>query len=830
MAATKTKFSKTSAPQIKRPVKILWYTVLGGFALFLLLLLCAQLGIFGRIPSMAELENPQANLASEIYANDGTTLMGKIYAENRSPVDFKDISPYVLKALIATEDERFYEHSGIDAKSIARAIYGLGKDGGGSTITQQLAKNILGQGKGNILVRSIDKLKEWMVALKLERNFTKQEIIALYLNRVPWGNIFGIRNASRVYFQKEPAQLTIDESALLVGMLKGPNQYDPIRHTQAATERRNVVLEQMVRNDYLKESDAEILKSKPLGIKYKKLDENLGIAPYFRAVLSKKLDEWCKNHENPQMNRPYDLYRDGLKIYTTIDPKMQLYAEEAVIQHMSAMQKKFNSQLGKDVWKNHQDILLRAMKETERWRQMKEDEVDEAEIKKSFYVPTHMKVFAWNKNREKDTVMAPIDSIKYLKQMMQTSFAAIDPITGEVKAWVGGIDFKWFKYDHVTTNRQVGSTFKPILYTLALIDAGLNPQSYIGGRAITLNGKTISGGGGTMAYCLAKSLNAAAWDLMSRIGAKKTAEFAHLCGIQSDIPVVPSIALGAADLTLFEMLHAYTMFPNRGFSTEPFFISRIEDKNGNILETFQPESKQVISESDAYTMYKMMQGVVDFGTGHSMRDRFGIKSAMGGKTGTTNDNTDGWFMGYTPQILAGAWVGCDDPFLKIRWTYGGNEMAMPEWAYFMQKVYADKRLGVDPKAEFQKPAELDNNPIYADQNFSAIVQNGQGSDIEDQGNGDAGDYEGSELTTPVESDFSKDAFKDLNPPPGKDKGGNEMGDSTSRKKEIIRTDKLKTDTSKTPDKKDPKSPAGAVKTDDKNKKVVKPPLKNPNDY
>nr|MBA3675568.1 penicillin-binding protein [Chitinophagaceae bacterium] len=555
--------SKTTSP-VKRSVKFLWYTVLGGTALFLVLLLGAQLGVFGKIPSMQELENPQANLASEIYANNGTTLMGKIYAENRSPVDFKDISPHAIDALIATEDERFYDHSGIDAKSIARAVYGLGRDGGGSTITQQLAKNILGQGYGNILVRSIDKLKEWVVALKLERNFTKQEIISLYLNRVPWGNIFGIRNASLVYFQKEPAKLTTDEAALLIGMLKGPNQYEPVRHPKAATERRNIVLEQMVRNDVLKESEANVLKKKPLGIKFKKLDEVMGIAPYFRAVLSKKLDAWCKAHTDTKTGRNYDLYRDGLKIYTTIDPKMQLYAEEAAILHMTAMQKKFNSQLGKDVWKKHQDILLRAMKESDRWKQMSEDEIPEADIKKSFYVPVQMKVFTWNKNRQKDTVMTPMDSIKYLKQMMQTSFAAIDPVTGEVKAWVGGIDFKWFKFDHVTTNRQVGSTFKPLLYTLALIDAGLTPDSYIGGRSITLANKTISGGGGTMAYCLAKSLNAAAYDLMSRIGAKKTAEFAHLAGIKSKIPVVPSIALGSADLTLLEMLHAYTMFPNRG--------------------------------------------------------------------------------------------------------------------------------------------------------------------------------------------------------------------------------------------------------------------------
>ena len=808
--------------KMKKSVKILWWIVLGGLGCFLLLLIIASLGL----PSLQELENPQANLATEIYADDGQTLMGKIYAENRSPVDFKDISKHVLEALIATEDERFYEHSGVDARAIARAVKGFGKDGGGSTITQQLAKQILHQGSGNIFIRSFDKLKEWIVAIKLEKNFTKQEIISLYLNRVPWGNIFGIRNASRVYFQKEPSQLTTDEAALLVGMLRGPGEYDPVRHPQAALGRRNTVLEQMVRNNVLKESEANLWKKKPLGIKYKKLDANLGIAPYFRMVLSKKMDEWCKSHTNPQTGKSYDLYRDGLRIYTTINPKMQLYAEEAVVLHMSSMQKKFNSQLGKDVWKNHLDILEDAMMVSERWKQMDDDGIDSVTIRKSFYVPVKMKVFAWNAKREKDTVMTPIDSIKYLKQMMQTAFSAMDPLTGEVKAWVGGIDFRWFSFDHVTTHRQVGSTFKPLLYTLAIIDAGLTPASYIGGRSITLNDKTITGKGGTMAYCLAKSLNAGAYDLMSKIGAKKTAEFAHLCGIQSTIPVVPSIALGTADLTLIEMLRSYTMFPNRGINTQPYFINRIEDKNGNILQTYQPETKQIISEADAYTMYKMMQGVVDFGTGHAMRDRFGIKGAMGGKTGTTQANTDGWFIGYTPQLLAGAWVGCDDEFLKIRWTYGGNEMAMPEWAYFMQKVYADRRLGIDPKAEFQLPLELNNNPIYADaKTFDNLVKTGEGS--EDQGNGGAADYESSELAAPVESDFNKNQFTDKNDDPHtKDK--NDQGVPKDEKKDLIKTDPSKTD-GKPVDKKDPKiNPP--IKPDDKSKKTAQKPVKTDNDY
>lgn len=739
--ATRRKKVNSKNESIKRSIKILWTLVFSGISFCLLMLIFAITGVFGALPSIQQLENPQSNLASELYSDDGKTLMGKIYAENRSPVDYKDISKYAIDALVSTEDIRFYEHSGIDVIAIARAVKGLGHEGGGSTITQQLAKNMLGQGHGWAVKRAIDKLKEWIVALKLERNFTKQEIISLYLNRVPWGNIYGIRNASRSYFQKEPSELSADESALLIGMLNGPSQYDPIRHPKAAINRRNLVLERMNSNDALKDNETENLKSKPLGIKFKKLDENLGVAPYFRMVMTKKLVEWCKHHKDPKTGNNYDVYRDGLKIYTTINSKWQTYAEEAVTKHMTYLQKVFNHQLPKKIWDKHQDILNHAMRESERWRSMADDEVPVEEIKKSFYVPVQMKIFAWNARHEKDTVMTPIDSIKYLKQMMQSSFMAMDPISGEVKAWVGGIDFKWFKFDHVTTHRQVGSTFKPLLYTVALMDAGVTPDTYIGGRSITLANKTITGKGGTMAYCLAKSLNAGAYDLMSRVGPRKTAEFAHLAGIKSDIPVVPSIALGSADLTLEEMLHAYTMFPNRGFSTEPIMISKIEDKNGNILESFQPETKQVISENDSYTMYKMMQGVVDFGTGHAMRDRYKINVAMGGKTGTTNDNTDAWFIGYTPQLLAGCWVGNDDPFLGIRGKTGANELAMPEWAYFMQKVYANKSLNIDPKAIFQKPADLDNNPIYADKNFSEIIKRGTGTEETDnQRNGEKSDY------------------------------------------------------------------------------------------
>lgn len=743
---------------INPAVKILWAIVFTGLGMFALIFGGAYFGVFGKLPSLQQLENPEADLATEIYANDGKTLMGKIYSENRVSVDYKDIAPGVIEALVATEDERFYNHSGVDARGIARAIWGLGKDGGGSTITQQLAKNILRQGKGNPVKRGIDKIKEWIVAIKLEKNFTKQEIIALYLNRVSWLNIYGIRNASLIYFQKEPAELDVDESALLIGMLKGPGAYNPVTRPEAALTRRNVVIDQLVRNSMITSEAAVKFKARPLNIKYKPISEEVGVAPYFRSVLSKKLQEWCKANVNPRTGENYDLYRDGLKVYTTIDPVMQRYAEEALIKHMTSIQKTADQRLRKNAWKGQEDILDRAMKRSERWKNMRESGATEEEIKKAFNEPAKMKIFAWNEKREKDTTLTPIDSIKYLKQMLQSAFLAMDPASGEIKAWVGGIDFKWFKYDHVTAQRQVGSTFKPLLYTLAITDAGLNPESYLGGRPITLAKKTITGGGGTMAYCLAKSINVAAYDLMERIGPKKTVEFAHEVGIQSKIPAVPSIALGSADLQLIEMLRSYTMFPNRGFNVEPIMISRIEDKNGNVLETFQANVKQVISEADAYTMNRMMQGVVDYGTGGSLRWRFNINSQIGGKTGTTNDNTDGWFIGYTPQLLAGAWVGYDDPFLKL--TGEGSQMALPAFAYFMQKVYDNRELGIDPNAKFETPTQLTHDPIFADQNFDQIIKDGEGIEPNEDGGG-LSDYAPS-THVPVESDL--EVKKPIEPP------------------------------------------------------------------
>ncbi len=759
---------------MKRSVQILWRVFWGGFLFVILLFLCANFGLLGKMPSLTELENPEADLASEVYSADGV-LMGKYYAENRSEVKYNQISPNIIHALIATEDQNFYDHSGIDAKAIARAVIKLGTDGGGSPITQQLAKMMLGQGGGNVFKRVLEKIKEWIIAVKLERNFTKEEIITLYLNRAPWGNNYGIRNASKTYFQKEPAELNIEESAILVGMLKG-FIYDPIRHPVAGLNRRNTVIERMVdcKQHYLTEAQAAALKAKPLVTNYKKPDENVGIAPYFRAVLADKVKEWCKSHKNIKTGENYDLYRDGLRIYTTINSTMQQYAEESVVQHMPVIQRKLDNLLkynGDKMWKGHESIIESAMKYSERWKNMKEDEVDEEEIKKSFYTPVKMKVFAWNAKRELDTVMTPYDSIKYHKQLMQTSFVSMDPMTGEVKCWVGGIDFRWFKYDHVTANRQVGSTFKPLLYTLAVQDAGFTPQTPIAGGSITLGGKTITGGAGTMAYCLAQSKNAAAYRLMQIIGVSKLVEFAHNCGITVKIPPYPSIALGAAEIPMLQMLRAYTMFPNKGYNTEPIYLSRIEDKNGNLLQEFQTETKQVISESDAFTMVKLMEGVVQFGTGRSLNN-YGINVQKAGKTGTTNDNTDGWFIGYTPELLAGTWVGCDDPFIRIyAGTSGGNEMALPKWGYFMKKVYDNRKLPYGKITAFEQPAEMSNDPIYADQNFESIANQSDGSNLpDDMGNGKADDFidvpmtdENSAPLIPIESEIKKDTNTKLIP-------------------------------------------------------------------
>jgi penicillin-binding protein 1A len=703
---------------MSKAVRIFWKSLLIGWAAFVVFLITLNLGLFGKLPSLAELENPSMLSSSEIYGSDGT-LMGKYYTKDRTNVKYSDISPNVINALIATEDERFYQHSGIDMRSLGRAVLFLGREGGASTITQQLAKNLLGQGSKNYIMRVIEKFKEWVVAIKLEKNFTKEEIAALYLNMVSYGDeIYGIRNAAKTYFQKEPDRLEIEEAAVLVGLLKGNTIYNPRRNPKAARNRRNTVLDQMVRNNFLPSVEAEKLKAKIIDLKYIKMDENAGIAPYFRDVLRDEVKKWCKENKNPKTGEPYNIYKDGLKIYTTINPRMQEYAEIAVFRHMQKLQAVFNQQSNiksGSVWKGKdgERVLENAMKQSDRWKNMKEDEIPEKDIRASFNVKVPMKVFAWNQRREKDTVMSPLDSIKYHKQMLQTGFLVVDPYNGEVKAWVGGIDFKTFKFDHVNieTKRQVGSTFKPLLYTLGVTN-GYTPETPFPSGPINMGNKVITGSGGPMAICLAYSKNPGAVFLINQLGVQRTVDFAKQCGIESKIPKVPSIALGSADISLIEMVRSYTMFAGRGFNVKPYFISRIEDRNGNVLATFTTKGEEVISESDAYVMTKMMKGVVDFGTGRAIRSAYGISAEMAGKTGTTNDNADGWFIGFTPQILAGVWVGADDPFLRLLNTTGGAQMAMPAYAYFFQELYKDKTLNIDPNAKFVVPESIRNEAIY----------------------------------------------------------------------------------------------------------------------
>jgi penicillin-binding protein 1A len=716
---------------MKRSVRIFWLFFLFCFLGFFAIVILASLGVFGKMPSLRELENPSLVSASEVFASDGT-LMGKYYREkgNRSHVDYRDISRNVIDALVATEDARFYNHSGIDFKSTLRAVFLLGRQGGGSTITQQLAKTLLDQGSKNKAWRIIEKLKEYIISIKLERNFTKEEILALYLNAVPFSdNVYGIRNASRTFFQKEPDRLSVDEAALLIGMLKGNTLYNPRRNYKAAFDRRNVVINQMAANNKISAAEAAKFKSLPITLNYRKLDENTGYAPYFREVLKEEVRNALKDVKRPD-GGTYDVYEDGLKIYTTINTRMQEYAEEAIAYWMPEMQKAMNSTSyikNGSVWKGKEEVLEAAMKQSDRWKNLADDGLSDKEIRATFLQKVPMKVFAWNAKREKDTVMTPLDSIKYHRQMMQASFMAMDPVTGEVKAWVGGIHFKTYKYDHVNirTKRQVGSTIKPLLYTQAMEERGFTPETecensaqFFPGNGWVPAGRACPGGVISMANALAWSKNCATAYIMKQVGPAQFADFIKRLNIPTDIGDYPANALGACDLSLFEMMWAFSIYAGRGFSTKPYFITRIEDRNGNVIKRFDysVNRKEVISEITAYNMCRMMQGTVDKGTAAGLRARLGA-AEMGGKTGTTNENSDAWFIGYVPQLEAGVWVGCDDRFIRLAKHDGrgyGGYAARPIWEYFFKKVYADKTLGIDKDAKFVRPANLENEINSAD--------------------------------------------------------------------------------------------------------------------
>jgi penicillin-binding protein 1A len=731
---------------MKFSVKLVWigfWSVLLGV---IALIIATNYGLFGAMPSLEEIQNPTASEASEVCSDDGTP-MGKFYLEDRSPVELDKISPNVIKALIATEDERFYEHSGIDGRSMMRALKGVvtfNPSGGASTITQQLALNMFGGSRSyNKLERAMQKVKEWIIAVKLERNFTKDEIISYYLNTVSYGdNVFGIRNAARTFFQKEPLDLTVDESALLVGVLKANTKYNPRRYPEASRKRRNVVLDQMVRNSYLTGAEGEKFKSQPINLKYKKIDYSEGIAPYFRESAVKEEVKRLLSGKVKLNGLPYNIYRDGLKIHTTINMEMQKMAEEAMDRTMIANQSIFNQysfvRTG-SVFNNRQKELKKFIKMSDRWRFQKEDGMTDEENLATFSKKVKMTIFTWrNPSKEKDTLMTPVDSIKYLKTQLQSGFIAMEPQTGHIKAWVGGFNFKTFKIDHanISMKRQVGSTIKPLLYALAVEEAGFTPETVLENRQQFFPGSGMVpaspkglGAPLSMARALALSRNGAAAYLMKQMGPVRFVDFLSRCQVQTELKPFPSLALGSCDLSLYEMMWMYTMFPGRGFNVKPQYVTRIEDRNGNVIATNAPQIKEVISEVTAFTMAKMMMGAVQFGTATRMKS-YGLKAEVAAKTGTTNDNTDAWFMAYTPELLCGAWVGCDENWIHFPSSSGagyGGAAALPMVGQFLKNVYDNAKLGYNTEAKFVKP-QVDKNDIIYDYIENISVSQSEGAE------------------------------------------------------------------------------------------------------
>lgn len=736
MATAKKNNKENFSDYVKKFWILFTYAMIAMVAFFFL----ASWGFFGEMPSFDELENPNSNIASEIISSDGKTI-GKFAIQNRIPVKFKDLPDDLVNALVSTEDERFYEHSGIDPKGTLRAVLKLGSKGGASTITQQLAKNLFhgADGSKNIVVRVVQKVKEWIIAVRLERQYTKQEIIAMYLNQVDFvNNAIGISSASKIYFNKKPIDLNTEECAVLVGMLTNPSFFNPNRDSRKhlVLERRNTVLGQMVRNKHLSEAKFTELKAKPIKLDFKLEDHNDGIATYFREYLRDYLKKWTKDNPKPD-GTTYDIHKDGLKIYTTIDSKMQKYAEEAVAQHLKNLQEKFfeeakdkkNAPFVNLTDEETNSIIKRAMKNSERWRIMKGDEKTDDEILKSFEVKTKMKIFTWN--GEKDTIMTPKDSIIYYKHFLQTGFMAMEPQTGYVKAWVGGIDQKYFQYDHVGQGaRQVGSTFKPFVYATAIDQLGMSPCDSIidspftmpkGKWGITQSWSPRNSDGKyrgliNLKKALANSVNTISAKLMDRVGPEAVVNMVHRLGVSSEIPARPAIALGAVEITVEEMVAALSTFANEGQYVKPQIITRIEDKNGVVIFESMPETKDVVNKEVAYAVIKLMAGVTeDAGTGARLRRgsagfmnyNYNLQNEIAGKTGTSQNNSDGWFMGMVPNLAAGVWVGNEDRSAHFRRTYYGQgaTMALPIWGIFMDKCYKDKSLNVSQE-RFPKPADM----------------------------------------------------------------------------------------------------------------------------
>lgn len=709
---------------------------MGPIVSFLLIILLVNWGVFGDLPKVDELLNPKNNLATIVYSGD-MKIIGKYYSENRVNVQFAELDSDIVNALIATEDARFYEHSGVDVKAIARAVTGVfrgGHQGGGSTISQQLAKMMFPRENLSKPELAVRKVKEWIIAAKLEKLYTKEEILSLYLNKFDFLNLaVGIKSAAQIYFNRSQDSLKIEQAAMLVGMAKNPAYFNPIRFAERTQQRRNVVMHQMLKYGYLSQQKYDSLKVLPLDLSFRPENHNDGLATYFREyVRDNFMDNWCKKHINPETGKPYNIYKDGLRIYTTIDSRMQQYAEEAVNEHMKDLQKSFSKEcLNKKnapfAWnvnkKEIDDIMMSSMKRSDRYRKMKEEKISQEEILKTFYKPVAMRVYSLR--GDIDTILTPYDSIRYYKSFLQTGFMAMEPQTGYVKAWVGGINYKHFKYDHVkVSKRQVGSTFKPFVYALA-IQEGYSPCHQVPNVRTCIRtesgedwcpensdgpndknlGKMI-----TLKKALALSINyVTAW-VMKQYGPRAVVNLAKRLGITADIPEVPSICLGTADISVYEMVAANATFVNKGTYIQPTFITRIEDKNGKVLEEFIPNTDEVFSEEKAYAMIQLMRGVVDGGTGSRLRFKFKLFNQIAGKTGTTQQNADGWFMGLTPELVAGCWVGGEDRSIHFNSMVEGQgaSMALPIWGKFFNKVYADHSLNVSQE-DFPKPPHLDPN-------------------------------------------------------------------------------------------------------------------------
>jgi len=679
-----------------------------------LLIFSTGLGLFGKLPSFRDLENPKSNLASEVISSDDV-ILGTYFIQNRSNVRYDEISPNIINALIATEDIRFYSHSGIDFKRTFTILFHnlMGKKQGASTITQQLALNLFSEeGRAtNHLKRFVQKLKELIIAVKLERNYTKEEIITMYLNTVDFGsyNTFGIKSAARTYFNTTPNKLSPEQAAVLVGMLRGTSLYSPIRNPERSKARRNTVLSNMEKAGFLSNSESELLQRKRLILSFSLSDHNDGSATYFRAVLKKDIKTILQeNNINKSDGTPYDLDRDGLKIYTTINSRMQLYAEEAQREYLKDLQAQFNAQWGgRDPFKGFEQLIDQGIKRSDRYRQAIAEGKTQNQIKADFNKPTKMSIFTWKGNI--DTIMRPLDSLKYYKLMLRNAIMSMEPQTGYVRTWVGGTNYEYFQYDQVKMGtRQVGSTAKPFTYVTAL-EKGFSPCFQVLNEPITIDDWTPKSestipGYLTLKKAMARSQNYITAYVMREVGATAVSTLIKRLGITSDVPAYPSICLGTFDASLYDMVGAYSVFANHGIWTEPIYLLRIEDRNGLVLYEKKPKIAVALEEQYAYAMTNMLKSVVTEGTGVRLRYKYNLMNPIGGKTGTTQNNSDGWFIGITPQLVTGVWTGCEDRaihFLSTKQGEGANS-ALPIFALLMKRVYADPTLKYS-KDDFDPP-------------------------------------------------------------------------------------------------------------------------------